>query len=466
MTTVLETLELPDGIGASQCVISIRLAGSDGAPVLGYGPGGQVVSEVVIIRPAGGSYSVELTGTSNITPENTRYRRSLSAPGFTDVDYWNVPASGTHNAADILSVAPDTIGEGIAGPVGPQGPPGEQGETGPAGPQGDPGLGTPTEHDVPIARGERVDIEVVDGKFTHHNFVFTNEVLDPDKVAIAVLHNPELADESERVTFKSADDAPPASIVWVDHLTTPAVMDLSSLFGAIIGAVGGSGTIDLTTATLGHPFISKAVVDGDIVESAPIDASFVIDSGDGYAGVVALITALAQPFVALGAEFVMEFGTVTSPTMGSGSSLGFDPSQEAIGSVDLTDPGIVPVAPGLDTDRVCGAADGREGGLNADQWFDPDEYLIVGNGTHNHPNDAMPHQRTAVLAPVHAVNNGGQAKFTAVKWPIRDGFIHVTVRDPDMWAGSPPHWLNEQVERVALGLTAGLDGGLIPQLPG
>lgn len=334
------------------------------------------------------------------------------------------------------------------------------------------GTGTaPSEHDTPIARGQRVDVAVVDGKLAHHNFVFTATVADPSKTAIGVLPDPELVDESERITFKSADGAVPASIVWRDHFESAAVLPLGNLFMSIIGAVGGSGVIDLTTATLGHPFVSKAVVDGDTLDSDPIDDTFTIDGGDGYAGVVALITALLAPHQDLGADLDLGAGMLYSPTIGPAGTIGWDPGQEAIpgtsGDVDLTDPGVIAVTPGLDTDRVCGAADAQNGGLDAHHWFDLEDYLFVGageEGTHNHTNNAQASQRTAVLAPVHAANNGGHAKWTAVTWPIRDGFIHVTVKDSGMWAGSPPQWLNDQVERLALALVDGLDGGQIPEL--
>jgi len=120
LTTVTETLTLPDGTAPGGAVVEVYLAGTSGARVEGFVGGVSVVSRYRAQVVAGAWTLSTLQPNASITPTGTVWRRVVTVAGKTVADdFLSVPASGSFRVDQILTTAP-----------GPLGPPGAVATTG------------------------------------------------------------------------------------------------------------------------------------------------------------------------------------------------------------------------------------------------------------------------------------------------------------------------------------------------
>lgn len=250
----------------------------------------------------------------------------------------------------------------------------------------------------------------------------------------------------EMVALITPPGAPAPGAWWLYDEPYAGIAGLQPLVQALLTAVGEGGSVDLTTATLGHDFVSKAVVDGgSTVTSDPLnDVYGPITSGDGYAEGLRLVADLVAPFESAGATFVVGSLSLTSPTTGVGSSIAFDPTQETIAGVDLV--------AGLATQDgkdgyVVGAVGGYYGAQYADDYYTTDDYVVLGGIW---PADNDPYRRVqrswilvavpGVPAPDDAAHGYNVAFGVAPQhqWvPVGNGGVwdyHIG----NSWAGSSP----------------------------
>lgn len=108
MTVISEDLDVPGGSGLT-CQVEVTLVSSTRVPVTGYTSGGQtIVGRNVVTPSASGSWQLDLTPNSTITPAGTLYRRVVHTPrGIVADATFDVPAAGgPYLLKDRLNPAP------------------------------------------------------------------------------------------------------------------------------------------------------------------------------------------------------------------------------------------------------------------------------------------------------------------------------------------------------------------------
>lgn len=126
MATVTNTVLLPDGTGARDAVVVIRLVASTdpNAESQGFGPAGELVGESRPRVSATGAWSATLTANSAITPAGSVYQVVTQVPGRAWlVDYISVPAgTASYTVQSLLTdppaaIAPSALGGHIGNPL-------------------------------------------------------------------------------------------------------------------------------------------------------------------------------------------------------------------------------------------------------------------------------------------------------------------------------------------------------------
>lgn len=294
----------------------------------------------------------------------------------------------------------------------------------------------PLEIPVEIPAGEKVSVSVDgDGKIDKHIYVFGPGDVGPVESLLAL--PPPEDHEGEWILALSADSAKSAAIVVEDPTPTAGTMNFGTLTNAILTTFWGM-TIDLTSATLGHDFVGRFVVDGVDYTSDPVDDTFdFTNTGDNNAQIAeasrlifALINPTAQGLITIN----YQNGVATSPTTGPTSEIKFGDAQEVIpggGGVDLTNPLVTGAESGKN--GSLSEIDGAYGGLDAS-----DHYTLADWDTssaafaiHNHPGTAFQNQRAVKIWAIPADLNGGTAKWTAETYPLRDSWIFI-----NSWSGT------------------------------
>lgn len=109
MTTITETLDRPDGT-VPDATVMVRLAGVNGAAVVGYGPGSTLIGPVRTRTDGAGAWQVDLVPNENITPANTVYQIEVRAAGQSSTRYVSVPDSlDTLDVVDLLVDPPGAL---------------------------------------------------------------------------------------------------------------------------------------------------------------------------------------------------------------------------------------------------------------------------------------------------------------------------------------------------------------------
>lgn len=260
-----------------------------------------------------------------------------------------------------------------------------------------------------------------DGRLEVNSVVFTGS-----GAAGFVTIPPARDHEGELFVTSSAPGASPGGVVEKDPTPLPATASTAGIYFALLTAIGEGNSVDLTTGTLGHAFVSRAMVNGTEFTSGALDDVYgPMISGDGYAELARLLGDLLAPFLANGVSVDMGTGTMTTDDVGIGTSIAFHPAQEAISGVDLVAAladgnemaGAPPARPGK-VGRLTALGDGTDGGLGVLDWFDPEEWEIGPAGTHTHGNFASTTQRGTI-----SYAQPGFDRWTSLSWPVRPNMI-------------------------------------------
>lgn len=117
MTTVHDTLNLPDASTPSGVLVRFSIAGTGGIPLgEAYRSDGTVIGAITVAPDVSGEISVALTANADITPSGTVWRREVIGPHGTTVTFGSVPSSGsTLEWPSLLSPAPGAISDPGAG---------------------------------------------------------------------------------------------------------------------------------------------------------------------------------------------------------------------------------------------------------------------------------------------------------------------------------------------------------------
>lgn len=241
----------------------------------------------------------------------------------------------------------------------------------------------------------------------------------------------------ERVAIVSAPGAASAGAWWKSDTPTPGTASIGGVFVALFTAIGEGNSVDLTYATLGYNFLSRAKVNGVEYVSDPLDDVYgPVTAGDGYAELSRLLVDLLAPFLANGVTIDVGTGVLSTDTVGAGSSIAFHPAQEPIAGVDLVavladgNPfaDAAPAAAGKDG-IICGMAAGRHGGLGAATYYDLADYAVAGMGTHLHENVASDAHRSWEFIAVPCETLQGITLANGAAWvPFGNG----ATRDSDI----------------------------------
>lgn len=109
MTTITETLDRPDG-AASDARIVVRLAGTDGVAIVGYGPDSTLIGPSRTVADDDGVWTIDLIPNASITPANTVYQIEVRTAGETSTRYVSVPDSeSTLDVIDLLVDPPGAL---------------------------------------------------------------------------------------------------------------------------------------------------------------------------------------------------------------------------------------------------------------------------------------------------------------------------------------------------------------------
>lgn len=263
---------------------------------------------------------------------------------------------------------------------------------------------------------ELTEVPVVDGIITTP-LIVVGPGADHEDTFIALPPAVDVPGQFVTVACADADVGESMQYGLGEAIPDPTAGYLEAGTDGLFGLIFGNGIVDLTTATLGHPYVSKVDVDGSLETGSAINAVF--DTDDPMeAGT--LVTALLQP--AIDAGCTLDGGTLicSSPTTGASSEVIFDATMESFLGIDFavdvpTTPGYEGTIRGIDdTASTAGAA----AHYPAD-WDIPAAPAPVGSG------DLAKYHRGCTVVAVPADMNGGVAKWSAVRYPYRQVDIPV-----------------------------------------
>ena len=210
---------------------------------------------------------------------------------------------------------------------------------------------------------------------------------------------------------------------------TVGTMNFGAVGTAILGLYTGTPvTFDLTTATLGHPFVIHGYVDGVEFTSDPLDDVYG-PMGPGSLGeYVRLLSDIAASFLSAGATINMDNGIVSSPTSGVGSEVRFAGDQEHIETVDLaavSDPvaGKLGYFRGID-DKDCYAG--------IDDYYSSGSWEYSGSRSPVLGESMLGVNRYLEVRAIATNEDGTEAKWSAANWPKMATDIRIPSDDPSV----------------------------------